>query len=248
MKCFALKNKKLFNFGKIKHHSTWIEPKGSPTGIHFKNSLTNTKTELKIKEENSMLSWYSCGPTVYDDSHLGHARNYICIDLIQRIIKNHFNVPLYHLMGVTDVDDKIIKKAKEENRDALELARMYEKKFFDDLIALNVQLPQTILRVSEHIEEIILFIQQIQKNGYAYESNGSIYFDSLNFKRDGGIQKLFSNNFEENQESQISQTSEKKNAQDFALWKNEDTNNLGWQSPFGYGRPGWHIECSAMIQ
>ena len=165
-------------------------------------------------------------------------------------------------MGVTDVDDKIINKSKEENIDPLQLSRVYEKLFFQDLISLNVKinhkkknlnifkvtLPDTILRVSEHIEDIIKFIQEIQKNGYAYQSNGSIYFDSESFRKNGGKQKLFSSD-EETQETQISQTNEKKNAQDFALWKKvEDKNSLYWDSPFGNGRPGWHIECSAMIQ
>jgi cysteinyl-tRNA synthetase len=156
MKIKFIKRNKLNFFGSKKlniiKYSSWIEPKGKPTGIFLKNSLTNSKTELK-RIDNSILSWYSCGPTVYDHSHLGHARNYICIDIIQRILKNYFNLPLYHLMGVTDVDDKIIKKAKEEEIEPLELARFYEKKFFGDLISLNVKLPQTTLRVSEHISK-----------------------------------------------------------------------------------------------
>ena len=135
LRSLKLKGKKAF---RRRSHSTWKIPEGKETGVKVKNSLTNTLNPLVIGGE--VITWYSCGPTVYDQSHIGHARNYVCIDIMQRILSNYFNIPVLHLMGVTDVDDKIINRSKEMGEHPIQLAKRYEHSFFTDLISLNVRI------------------------------------------------------------------------------------------------------------
>lgn len=205
------------------------------------NSLTNKKELLNNKE----LNWYMCGPTVYDYSHIGHARNYICNDIIKRILENYgYSVKL--VMNITDVDDKIINKSNELYNDPnkfLEVSKKYEESFLDDINKLNVILPDIITRASQYIEEIIVFIENIIKNNFAYESNGSVYFDSQKYYN------KFDDNFHLNLNDESfdqNMLGDKKHPQDFALWKSAKENEPYWDSPWGKGRPGWHIECSAM--
>ena len=205
------------------------------------NSLTKTNEE--ITERN--LNWYMCGPTVYDYSHIGHARNYICNDIIRRILE-YFGYKVNLVMNITDVDDKIINKSNEIYKDPnkfLEISKKYEEEFLKDLNALNVKDPEIITRASQYINEIIDFINGIMENGYAYESNGSVYFDSQKYY------EKFDDNFQLNlNEESFDQVifNEKKHAHDFVLWKKSKENEPFWDSPWGVGRPGWHIECSAM--
>jgi cysteinyl-tRNA synthetase len=118
---------------------------------------------------------------VYDQSHLGHARNYVSFDIIKRIMTDYFGYNVKLVMNITDLDDKIIRKSIEQNRDFAELARFYETSFLDDMRRLNVDLPESITRVSEFVPEIVAYIATIIENGYAYESNGSVYFDVTKF-------------------------------------------------------------------
>lgn len=136
------------------------------------------------------ISWYVCGPTVYDDSHMGHARNYVQWDIIRRIMTEYFGYNIKLCMNITDLDDKIIRKAMEQGRDFSEVSRHYETSFLEDMRRLNVALPDVITRVSEYMDEIVVFIEKIIENGYAYESGGSVYFDVTKF-----------DNFEANQHS-----------------------------------------------
>ncbi len=209
--------------------------------IFIKNTLTQD-TELFKQEFDSELLWYMCGPTVYDDSHIGHARNYIVNDTIRRIFQYYgYNVKL--VMNITDIDDKIIIKSKEQGVDHSEISQKYEAEFTNDMKNLNVMLPTKTTRVSQYIDEIIDFIQQIIDNEMAYESNGSVYFDSQAY-----YAKYKTDNFKLNREGDDSQNEkfavEKKDYRDFALWKKSD--DVSWPSKWGNGRPGWHIECSAM--
>jgi len=213
--------------------------------------LTKKKVPLSLPPR---ITWYTCGPTVYDFSHLGHARNYVQNDIIQRVLTKYFGFEIDHVMGMTDIDDKIVTKAKEENKSAAEIAIFFEKDFFEDMSALGILNPTRIGRVTEHLQEIFQFIQQIQKNGFCYISNDSVYFDSQAFERNGYSQKLnpYSNKIDESNnpnEEDNAFANEKKNLKDFALWKkcNSDT-EIGWSNPFSQklGRPGWHIECSAV--
>jgi len=195
---------------------------------------TNSLSKEKI------IKWYSCGPTVYNDSHLGHARNYIMNDVLRRILI-HFGYKIDFCMNITDIDDKIINIAKSEKMSFGAIAEKYEKSFFDDMEKLNVLYPNKIIRVTESIPHIIKYIQKIIDNGFAYCVNDSVYFDSLEYEKKFSIQSIDAPSIQDNDFSH-----EKKNAKDFVLWKKAKDGEPFWDSPFGQGRPGWHIECSAM--
>ena len=128
-----------------------------------------------------------CGPTVYDKSHLGHARTYIGSDIIRRILEVYFGYSIDLTMNITDIDDKIIKKVVEQEKSLFEITRHYEDLFFQDMEKLNVMYPDKITRVTEYIPEIVKFIQKLISNGYAYESNGSVYFDIQAFTKNGHV-------------------------------------------------------------
>lgn len=186
-----------------------------------------------------IATWYTCGPTVYDSSHLGHASCYVKLDIIQRILRNHFKINLVTAMNITDIDDKIIKRSRESGQPWQDLTKMYEKVFWDDMKRLGVDEPQIKIRVTENIDQIVAFIEKIIKTKSAYVGRDkSIYFDVSSYSNYGKLQKL---NLE-----QISHQT-KESAVDFALWKSKkEYEEPSWPSPWGEGRPGWHIECSAL--
>lgn len=225
------------------------------TGLIVNNSLCNKKVEFISKNGDRTINWYMCGPTVYDSAHLGHARTYLTFDIIRRILVNYFHYDVNLCMNITDIDDKIINRSNEVKKNFAEFAKHWEDDFFKDMKALNVMYPNYITRVSEYIPEIISFIQKIIDNGYAYEKNGSVYFDIDSYKKaDHLYAKLVPQdkvqNLDELQEAEGAlskdNTNEKKNKGDFALWKKSKENEPFWASPWGDGRPGWHIECSVM--
>uniref|UniRef100_A0AAG5DKU4 cysteine--tRNA ligase n=2 Tax=Anopheles atroparvus TaxID=41427 RepID=A0AAG5DKU4_ANOAO len=186
------------------------------------------------------LSFYTCGPTVYDSAHIGHASCYVRLDIIQRILRHHFRLPLVTAMNVTDIDDKIIIRANERNVSWEELARHYEVEFWRDLNRLNVKMPDVKLRVTEHIPAIALFVQTLVDKGFAYgTSDGSIYFETSQYERYGKLQKVII-------DQPSATTGEKRHPSDFALWKASKPGEPFWTTNFGNGRPGWHIECSTM--
>jgi cysteinyl-tRNA synthetase len=212
-----------------------------------------------INPKSQHLKMYVCGPTVYDHSHIGHARTYMTVDIINRIMINIAHQKTHLVMNITDIDDKIIRKAIESNSNWLDIAKKYENSFFGSLSKLNVKLPDTIIRVSEVIPEIVQYIQKIINNGFAYiTSDGSVYFDTATYISEGYD---FSTDLEDDEEcayqSEISVEIllQKKNRKDFALWKGRSREDVGFDVVFTYqhqeinswGRPGWHIECSAMI-
>ena len=239
----------------------WYNPKDTlkepiyRTGLMVNNSLCNEKVEFVTKSGDRTINWYMCGPTVYDSAHLGHARTYLTFDIIRRILSSYFHYDVNLCMNITDIDDKIIQRSNEQKKNFSEFARYWEDSFFKDMRALNVMYPNYITRVSEYIPEIISFIEVIIKNGYAYEKNGSVYFDIEAYKKGNHLYaKLVpqdkNQNLEELQEAEGAlskdNTSEKKNKGDFALWKTSKKDEPFWDSPWGKGRPGWHIECSVM--
>ena len=239
----------------------WYNPASSlkepiyRTGLKVNNSLCNEKVEFVTQNGDRTINWYMCGPTVYDAAPLGHARTYLTFDIIRRILSSYFHYDVNLCMNITDIDDKIIQRSNEQKKNFSEFARFWEDNFFKDMRALNVMYPNYITRVSEYIPEIISFIEVIIKKGYAYEKNGSVYFDIEEFKKGNHLYaKLVpqdkNQNLEELQEAEGAlskdNAGEKKNKGDFALWKTSKKDEPFWDSPWGKGRPGWHIECSVM--
>jgi len=232
----------------------WNQPQGKPlTDLMVYNSLTQTKVPFVAKNGKN-VTWYICGPTVYDASHMGHARNYVGFDIIRRILSEYFGYNVFMVMNITDIDDKIIIRSKEQGIAFTDLARAQENSFHEDMRALKVQPPDVLTRVSEYVPEVIQLIEGIIKNGYAYESNGSVYFDVIAFSAKHHYAKLApwavgDTKLAEEGEgvlSAVSVGSEKRSPSDFALWKKSKEGDPKWASPWGEGRPGWHIECSAM--
>lgn len=333
----------------------WEPPSRAETPVlKLYNSLTRQKEEF-IPQAGRRVTWYSCGPTVYDASHMGHARSYISFDIMRRVLSDYFKYDVSYIMNITDIDDKIIKRARQQHlfeqylkegrklpqiledvdsvikrlketiqntvdpdkknmldqmlskvelamsevesavksadqnkimssqelllnvaKDPLSdwldgflgssvsdnsifssLPRFWESEYHKDMDALNVLRPHALTRVSEYVPEIVDFIQKIIEKGMAYESNGSVYFDVVKFdsQKNHHYAKLVPEAFGDEKQLQEGEgdlsggkdkASEKRSATDFALWKKSKSGEPSWDSPWGKGRPGWHIECSVM--
>src|SRR6218665_207400 len=329
---------------------TWNLPQGGSEdkgdGLKIYNSLTRSKNLFQTLSNGKRINWYNCGPTVYDSSHMGHARSYITFDIIRRILRDYFGYDVFFVQNVTDVDDKIIHKARQnhlyekyleqiaastkdsaqvyqdvdaalselkkkfenekdpdkknmhgkmlekaqeifakkaeikldefakqlkdilsiwldkqfgstvsDNDIFISVPRFYENEYNEDMKALNILPPDCITRVSEFIPEIVDYVQKIIDNGFAYSSNGSVYFDTEKFANDSKhfyaklVPEAFGNRaaLDEGEGDLGGATDqEKRSVNDFALWKASKPGEPSWQSPWGMGRPGWHIECSVM--
>ncbi|XP_070420610.1 cysteine--tRNA ligase, cytoplasmic isoform X3 [Equus przewalskii] len=335
----------------------WSPPAGSePCRLRLYNSLTRNK-DVFIPQSGKKVTWYCCGPTVYDASHMGHARSYISFDILRRVLRDYFKFDVFYCMNITDIDDKIIKRARQnylfeqyrekrpraaqlledvhaalkpfsvklsettdpdkkqmleriqhavklaaepleeavrrdlageeelsshvevlldEAKDLLsdwldsthgsevtdnsifsKLPKFWEEEFHKDMEALNVLPPDVLTRVSEYVPEIVNFVQKIVDNGYGYASNGSVYFDTVKFASSEkhsygklvpeavGDQRALQEG-EGDLSISADRLSEKRSPNDFALWKASKPGEPSWPCPWGKGRPGWHIECSAM--
>lgn len=219
----------------------WFKPDGIDTGIRVYNCAARRQVPLILSNEN-FLSWYTCGPTVYDCSHLGHASCYVKLDIIQRILRKHFNLNIVTAMNITDIDDKIIRRSQESGKDWKEISRSYEAEFWSDLDKLNVLQPNIKLRVTDHMPHITSYISDLFQKRCAYiGKDDSVYFNVKQFPIYGKLQNLNLN------EKEALQSENKSSAFDFALWKARKIKSEPcWPSPWGPGRPGWHIECSTL--
>ncbi|XP_014212400.2 probable cysteine--tRNA ligase, mitochondrial [Copidosoma floridanum] len=217
----------------------WIQPSGSDSGIVVYNPVARKKTPL-ILRNNNIVTWYMCGPTVYDSAHIGHACTYVRFDTIRRILTEFFDMNVVLVMGMTDIDDKIIMRSNETGMDWMKLTHNYEKEFFSDMDSLNVLRPYKTCRVTDYIPDIIAFVKKIvDKNGAYVGKDGSVYFNTSNYKNYGKLDLPLT-------EDDAEKNPHKKSSLDFALWKAAKPQEPYWESPWGIGRPGWHIECSAM--
>lgn len=206
------------------------------------NTLTKKKEEF-VPLNPPHVKIYVCGPTVYDYFHIGNARSFIMADILQRyLIYKGFKVT--YAMNITDIDDKIIKKSVDEKVDSKFVADNYTNAFLEDISKLKIKTADIYPKATEHIDEIINMIELLEKKGLAYNTDGNVYYDVMKF---GEYGKLSGKNIEELESgARIEVNEKKKNPLDFALWKKAKEGEPFWISPWGKGRPGWHIECSAM--
>jgi len=210
--------------------------------IFLTNNLTNQKEKFVSINDNS-VGMYVCGPTVYDDPHIGNARPIVIFDILFKVLKNKFSSVNY-VRNITDVDDKIIKSSKEKNISISDLTENVIQSFNEDCNYLNCETPTHQPKATEHIDLMIEMISQLIKKGFAYENNKHIYFEVKKFNDYG---KLSNKKLEDLiAGSRIEVSDNKKNSEDFVLWKPSLENEPAWDSPWGKGRPGWHLECSAM--
>lgn len=219
------------------------------------NVLSRTKEEFKPVEEGR-VNMYVCGPTVYDHPHFGHAKNYVGFDVVVRYLR-YLGYKVLYVQNITDVghlvddrdegEDKIQKRARREKVLPMQLVETYMRIFFENMDMLNVQRPDISPRAAGHVPEQIEMVQELIEKGHAYEANGSVYFDVSSWPDYG---KLSGRKVEDQEGgARLEINEEKRHPSDFALWKRADPEHLmQWQSPWGMGYPGWHVECSAMAR
>lgn len=223
--------------------------------IYFYNTLTKTKELFKPIDEKE-IRIYSCGPTVYKDATIGNMRTNLFQDVLRRVLRYN-GYTIKHAMNITDVghlvsdgdegEDKMLKSAREEKKSPMEIAKHYTELFFQDLALLNIETPEIVCKATDHIQEMLEYVQKLIENGYAYETSTTIYFDIAKLDQ----YPILSNvNLEEQKAgARVDIDPEKRNPYDFALWIKAPENHLmKWDSPWGPSYPGWHIECSAMGQ
>ena len=210
--------------------------------IFLTNNLSNKKEKFVPLDEKN-IGMYVCGPTVYDDPHIGNARPIVIFDILFKVLKKKFSNVTY-VRNITDVDDKIIKSSKEKNISISDLTQTVIKSFNEDCNYLNCENPSQQPKATEHIDLMIEMISELIKKGFAYENNQHVYFEVKKFDDYG---KLSNKKLEDLiAGSRIEVSDNKKNSEDFVLWKPSLDNEPAWDSPWGKGRPGWHLECSAM--
>lgn len=223
--------------------------------IYFYNTLTKQKDRFEPIDSNEVRI-YSCGPTVYKDASIGNMRTNILNDILRRVLKYN-GYKIKHAMNITDVghlvsdgdegEDKMLKSAREEQKSPIEIAEHYTQLFFNDLKDLNIEIPEIVCKATEHIKEMLEYVEKLIEEGYAYETSTAIYFDISKLDK----YPILSNLDLENQKAgaRVDVDTEKRNPADFALWIKAKPNHLmKWDSQWGPSYPGWHIECSAMGQ
>ncbi|MEK7464127.1 MAG: cysteine--tRNA ligase [Patescibacteria group bacterium] len=212
--------------------------------IQIYNTLTGQKEEFKSLKKGK-VGMYHCGPTVYDTAHIGNLRTFIMNDTIRRVFE-HENYDVTQVMNITDVDDKTMRKSKEENTTLERLTKHYETLFLADIHSLNILTPHKLLSARNHVKNMIEMISTLLDKGIAYPTKDGIYFGISKFKDYGKLAKI--NLSDETKERIANDEYDKENPRDFALWKfrTGEDGEVSWHAVFGEGRPGWHIECSAM--
>ena len=218
--------------------------------LNIYNTLTRQKEQFKPLHEGR-VGMYVCGPTVYSHSHIGHGKSYVSFDIIVRYLR-HLDYKVLYIQNITDVghllddgEDRMLKQSRIDKIHPMQIAETITRSYFDDMDALNIVRPDISPRATGHIIEQIEIVKRLLANGHAYEMNCSVYFDVRKFKAYG---KLSGRSLEDMKEgTRVEVKSEKRNPEDFALWKKAEPEHImRWQSPWGEGFPGWHVECSAM--
>ena len=209
------------------------------------DSVKKEKREF-IPQEEGKVSLYVCGPTVYDDAHLGHAKSALVFDLLTRVLKAE-GYDVTYARNITDIDDKIIKKASDQNKTIKEITEFYTEAYHTEMSALGVERPDLEPKATESLEAMYELIQNLIDKGHAYKTaDGDVYFDTSSDSEYLTLSKRVQD--EDDRVQRVESSSQKKNSADFALWKSVHDESVSFDSPFSKGRPGWHLECSAMIE
>ncbi len=215
------------------------------SNLQLTNSLTKKKEVFK-PINSKKISLYACGPTVYDNPHVGNARSLVVFDLLYRILKIVYGQNVNYVRNITDIDDKIIEASKKNKKDIKLITDEITKVFHENCKSLNCLKPTFEPKATDHIKEMIEMSSSLISKGFAYENQGNVYFAVNKFKEYG---KLSNKNLDELKAGNRIEISDlKKNPMDFVLWKPSENQDPGWDSPWGRGRPGWHLECSVMSE
>jgi len=214
--------------------------------LSFFNTLSNKKEKF-IPINDNKVGMYVCGPTVYDFPHIGNARPLVVFDVLFRLLQNLYGKKkVTYVRNITDIDDKIINSSKKNKKSIKELTETISKSFYEDCKYLNCLNPTFQPKATEHINEMIVMISNLLKNNHAYEKKRHVYFSVSSFKKYGKLSNKNSEQLISGSRVEISKY--KKDPLDFVLWKPSEKEDPGWDSPWGRGRPGWHLECSVMSQ
>ena len=212
--------------------------------IFLTNNLSNKKEKF-VPIDKKKIGMYVCGPTVYDDPHIGNARPLVIFDILFRVLKCKYgNQSVNYIRNITDIDDKIIQASQDKKISVSEITKKVTKNFHDDCIFLNCQKPTEEPKATENINLMIDMINELLKKNFAYKKNGHVYFEVNKFKEYGKLSNKKLEDLIAGSRVEISEN--KKNPEDFVLWKPSNESEPSWKSPWGQGRPGWHLECSAM--
>jgi cysteinyl-tRNA synthetase len=213
--------------------------------VHLYDSVKKEKLEfIPLVEGKATL--YVCGPTVYDDAHLGHAKSALVFDLLVRVLRAN-GLDVTYARNITDIDDKIIKKAIEQQKDIKTITDFYTEAFHNEMALLGVKRPDLEPKATENLEAMYAMIQNLIDKGHAYKTTeGDVYFDTASDNEYLTLSKRVQD--EDDKQNRVESSDQKKNPADFALWKSVKDGSVTFESPFGAGRPGWHLECSAMIE
>ena len=215
------------------------------SNLQITNSLSRKKEEFKPINPKK-ISLYACGPTVYDNPHVGNARSLVVFDVLFRVLRSLYDNNVTYVRNITDVDDKIIDASKKQKKKINEITEEITKIFHENCKSLNCLEPSVEPKATNHIKEMVEMTSSLISKGFAYENKGNVYFNIKSFKDYG---KLSNKNLDELKAGYRIETSDlKKNLMDFVLWKPSVDEDPGWESPWGRGRPGWHLECSVMSE